>query len=52
MMDLLAFIDSRDTYQDTRKYLESKKERYNKHIESNQLFFSAEYNHLELEPPE
>ena len=52
MMDLLAFIDSRDTYQDTRKYLEEKKKRYNNHIESNVLFFGADYNHLDLEPPE
>ena len=52
MMDLLAFIDSRDTYHDTKKYLESKKERYNQHLESNQLFFTAEYNHLDLDPPE
>lgn len=52
MMDLLAFIDSRDTYQDTRKYLEDKNKRYNNHIESNVLFFGADYNHLYLEPPE
>lgn len=52
MMDLLAFIDSRDTYQETRKYLEEKNKRYNNHIECNVLFFGADYNHLELEPPE
>ena len=52
MMDLLAFIDSRDTYQETRKYLEDKNKRYNNHIESNVLFFGADYNHLDLEPPE
>ena len=52
LMDLLAFIDSRDTYHDTRKYLEDKKTRYNKHLESNVLFFGADYNHLELDAPE
>ena len=52
MMDLLAFIDSRDTYHDTRIYLEAKNRRYNDHIESNELFFGSNYNHLDLEPPE
>ena len=52
MMDLLAFIDSRNAYHDTRKYLEDKKNRYNQHIELNQLFFTADYNHLELDLPE
>ena len=51
-MDLLAFIDSRNAYHDTRKYLENKKNRYNQHIELNQLFFTADYNHLELDLPE
>ena len=52
IMDLLAFIDSRDTYEDTKKYLIDKNRRYNNHIESKEFFFGADYNHLYLEPPE
>jgi len=52
MMDLLSFIDSRDSYPDTKLYLEEKKKRYNIYIENKELFFSSDYNNLELDFPE